>query len=69
MGWETYLNSGKYINDLNMSFLHDTTMVETLNEPTVNIETSATTNAIVITYLVPITGIKVTKYVEKVNWI
>ncbi|HCT5880043.1 insecticidal toxin protein [Morganella morganii] len=64
-GWETYLNSGKYINDLNMSFLHDTTMVETLNEPTVNIETSATTNAIVITYLVPITGIKVTKYVEK----
>ncbi|HDU8611103.1 TPA: insecticidal toxin protein [Morganella morganii] len=64
-GWETYLNSGKFVNDLNMSFLHDTTMVETLNEPTVNIETSATTNTIVITYLVPITGIKVTKYVEK----
>lgn len=62
--WQYYLASGHFTKHLALSFSHGSTEVITIEEPTTEIKISATDNAVIVTYSVPVKSIRVTSYID-----
>lgn len=62
--WQFYLASGHFTKHLALSFSHGSTEVITIEEPTTEIKISATDNAVIVTYSVPVKSIRVTSCID-----